>query len=152
VREATTDDIDFIVDANIRLAEESEDKQLDAERLLAGVRRGLGSPEMCRYFVCEVDGARAGTTMVTYELTDWRDGVIWWLQSVYVHPRFRQRGVFRTLYRHIESLARGDDVTRALRLYVKLDNARAIRTYRAMGMAPSGYEVYEDDWSSEAHG
>lgn len=150
VRDATIDDVQFIADCNCRLATETEDKSLDREVLAAGIRRGLSSPSLCRYFIAEVGGRRAGTTMVTYELTDWRDGVIWWLQSVYVPEDFRNMGVFRCVYQHIETLARRSREVRGLRLYVRSDNERAKRTYRAMGMANAGYEVFEKDWSQEA--
>lgn len=147
IRPASNDDVDFMVECNQRLGTETEDKTLDAATLRAGIERGLASPELCRYFIAMADGKPVGTTMITYELTDWRDGLIWWLQSVYVLPEFRQQGVFRALYRHIESLAHADPHARALRLYVRVDNERARNTYQAMGMSPSGYEVFEDDWS-----
>lgn len=145
VRDATPDDIDFIVECNCRLGAETEDKTLDRTRLASGVRRGFSHPDLCRYLIAEVAGRAAGMTMVTYELTDWRDGVIWWLQSVYVLPEFRNLGVFRAVYHHIDSLARRSPDVRALRLYVRSDNERAMRAYRTMGMTHAGYEVFEDD-------
>ena len=147
VRNATASDIDAIVEYNQRLAQESEGKRLDPAIISAGVRRGFKSPELCRYFVAEVDGRVVGTTMLTYELTDWRDGVVWWLQSVFIEPEYRRHGVFRAIYRHIEALAREHPDVRALRLYVHRDNERAMRTYEAVGMERAGYELYEHDWS-----
>lgn len=147
VRDATESDIDTIIRCNQRLAEETEGKRLDPAVISAGVRRGFGSPEMCRYFVAEVDGRVVGTTMLTYELTDWRDGVIWWLQSVFIEPEHRRHGVFRAIYRHIEALARDHPDVRGLRLYVHRSNARAMKTYESVGMEKAGYEVYEHDWS-----
>jgi len=149
VRDATPSDVEIIVDFNCQLASETEDKILDRSLIARGVSGGLARPELCRYFVAEVDGHPAGTTMVTYELTDWRDGVIWWLQSVYVDQEFRRRGVFRALYDHIAGLARSTPEARGLRLYVKEDNARAQQTYQSMGMHSSGYLVFEHDWSQE---
>lgn len=151
VRDATPADIDAIVGYNQRLAAETEGKSLDPAVIGAGVCRGFASPEMCRYFVAEADGRVIGTTMLTYELTDWRDGVIWWLQSVFIEPDFRRHGVFRAIYRHIESLARQHPDVRGLRLYVHRDNARAMKTYEALGMDKAGYELYEHDWSGLAH-
>jgi len=151
VRDATHSDIDAIVDYNCRLAEESEGKALERNVLVAGVRRGMNSPGLCRYFVAEADGRVVGTTMLTYELTDWRDGVIWWLQSVFIEPEYRRHGVFRAIYRHIEKLAHEHPDARALRLYVHRDNARAMRTYESVGMEKAGYELYEHDWSGAVH-
>lgn len=147
VRDGTVDDLEFIVECNCRLGLETEDKTLDRGVLTDGVRRGMSSPQMCRYFIAEADGKPVGMTMVTFELTDWRDGVIWWLQSVYVMPDFRNFGIFRRVYYHIAELAKNSDDVRALRLYVLTDNHRAVKTYEAMGMSHAGYEVLEDDWS-----
>jgi GNAT superfamily N-acetyltransferase len=146
VRDAGPDDIERIVEWNICIATESEQKQLDRDTLTAGVHRGFAHPELCRYFIAELDGTPVGTTMLTYELTDWRCGVIWWLQSVYVEAAARERGVFSAIYAHIHSLAETDDDARGLRLYVRFDNQRARNTYQAMGMSPSGYEVFEHEF------
>ncbi len=147
IRNARRDDFPLIVEFNDRLAEESEGKKLDRAVLSKGVQRALDSPEMCRYFMAEVDGEVAGQTMITFELTDWRDGILWWLQSVYVRPEFRKLGVFRALYQHIAALAKTDADVRGIRLYVEQGNVRAQRVYEQMGMQPGGYLVYEQDWS-----
>ncbi|HET6462374.1 MAG TPA: GNAT family N-acetyltransferase [Candidatus Krumholzibacteria bacterium] len=151
VRDAIPADIEAIVGYNQRLAGETEGKSLDPAVIGAGVRRGFACPQMCRYFVAEADGRVIGTTMLTYELTDWRDGVIWWLQSVFIEPEFRRHGVFRAIYRHIETLARQSADVRGLRLYVHRDNGRAMQTYEALGMEKAGYELYEHDWSASVH-
>ncbi len=147
VRDADLRDAPYIVDFNRRLAAESEERVLDAAIVTAGVRRGFAHPELCRYFVAEIDGRVVGTTMVTYELTDWRDGVLWWLQSVYVEPEYRRAGVFKALYRFIHERARQSRDVRGLRLYVHRTNHRAMRAYETMGMAKADYECYEIDWS-----
>ncbi len=147
VRDADPRDSAHLVDFNRRLALESEKKILDAATVTAGVRRGFSHPELCRYFVAEIEGQVVGTTMVTVELTDWRDGVLWWLQSVYVEPEFRRAGVFRALYQHIAERARQHPDVRGLRLYVHHENHRAMRVYEAMGMAKADYHFYEHDWS-----
>ena len=147
VRSATLADLPAIVDFNCRLAWETEHKRLDQETITRGVRRALTQPEMCRYFVAEAAGQSVGQAMVTFELTDWRDGVLWWFQSVYVAESHRGQGVFRALFDHILSLAQADPDVRGLRLYVERDNGRAQRVYEQLGMQPSGHVVYERDWS-----
>ena len=81
--------------------------------------------------------------MVTYEWSDWRDGMLWWIQSVYVPAEFRRRGVFSAMYRHVEALAQADPDAGGIRLYVEKSNQRAQDTYRNLGMAEPGYVVME---------
>jgi GNAT superfamily N-acetyltransferase len=147
VRSASLDDLPIIVEFNCRLAWETEHKRLDLPTITRGVRRALTQPELCRYFVAELGGEIIGQAMVTYELTDWRDGVLWWFQSVYVVEPHRGHGIFRALFDHITKTAQAEPDVRGLRLYVEHENARAQRVYEQLGLAPSGHLVYERDWS-----
>ena len=142
VRNAEKTDWATVAEFNRALAAETEDKELDWDILSTGVCRLLDDAGKGRYFIAEVDGRIVGTTMITYEWSDWRDGWIWWIQSVYVHPDFRGRGVFSRLYRHVESLAAAEEV-RAVRLYVLQSNQRARAAYLKLGMHESGYTVLE---------
>src|SRR5262245_27984593 len=148
IRDAVSTDREIIADFNCRLAWETEHKRLDAATIARGVARALASRELCRYFVAELGGAVIGQAMVTYELTDWRDGVLWWFQSVYVLEPHRGRGVFKALFQHIAAAAQADPQVRGLRLYVEQENDRARRVYEQMGLAPSGHLVYERDWTA----
>jgi GNAT superfamily N-acetyltransferase len=147
VRTATLADLPTIVDFNCRLAEETEHKRLDLETITRGVRRALAQPGLCRYWVAESGGQIIGQSMITVELTDWRDGVLWWFQSVYVAEPHRGSGVFRALFEHIANAAQADPEVRGLRLYVEHENVRAQKVYEQLGMKPSGHVVYEQDWS-----
>jgi GNAT superfamily N-acetyltransferase len=147
IRDATARDAAIIADFNCRLAWDSEGKNLEQAVIDLGVRLALEKPELCRYFLAEVDGQVVGQTMITYEWSDWRAGVCWWIQSVYVVAEYRKQGVFRALFEHIHELARNDPDARGLRLYVEQHNEPALATYRRMGMSPSGHLLYELDWS-----
>ena len=142
VRPATSADAQVIADFNAAMALETEHVRLDPPTVLEGVRAGIADAAKAVYFVAECQGKIAGCCMVTHEWSDWRNGDIWWLQSVYVHPDHRRRGVFRALYRHVESAARRAGAV-ALRLYVERDNARAKSTYTALGMTLTHYDVME---------
>jgi GNAT superfamily N-acetyltransferase len=148
IRAATSGDLSAIVDFNRRLALETEAKVLDLEVLEPGVTAALADPDRLRYWVAEV-GCPAqvvGQAAVTREWSDWRRGWVWWLQSVYVEQAFRGRGVFRALFHQIRNEARSLPDVIGLRLYVEDSNHAAQRTYRALGMAPGGYSVYQDLW------
>ena len=134
------------------MAWETEHKQLDPALIHAGVAAGIADPAKARYFVAmrdatlaghETVGIAVGTLMLTREWSDWRNGDWWWIQSVYVAPEHRRRGVFAAMYRHVETLARATPEVIGLRLYVERANATAQRTYAALGMQDAGYAVYE---------
>jgi len=145
IRRAMPADAAVIVDFNRRLAEESEGKALDLTILRAGVSAALADPGKCLYFVAEDAGKIIGQTMVTFEWSDWRNGWIWWIQSVYVPAEARRRGVFKALYRHILETARASGEVAAVRLYVERENERAQQTYLDLGMAWTSYLVLERD-------
>lgn len=143
VRPAGLEDWQTIVDFNIRLAAESEGKVLNRTDVEPGVRSLLSDPRKGRYFLAEIDGQTVGQLMHTFEWSDWRNGDIWWLQSVYVAPEHRRRGVFRALFSHLVEAAESDPGVVGLRLYVEDNNTAAHETYRNLGFAPGGYFVMQ---------
>lgn len=142
VRPATPADAAIIADFNIAMAKETESIDLDHATVHAGVRAGIADAAKARYFVAESAGRVVGCCMITHEWSDWRNGDIWWFQSVYVHPDFRRAGVFRAMYEYVESAAKSAGVV-MLRLYVEQENHRAQKTYEAMGMSLAHYLVME---------
>ncbi len=146
VRAATLLDVPTIVRFNQALAEETEGKHIDGATLTRGVRAMLDDPALGRYFIAETDRDAVGQIMLTSEWSDWRNGHFWWIQSVYVESSARGHGVFRGLYRHVETLAREADRVIGLRLYVENDNSRAISVYEALGMQPTGYRLMETEF------
>ena len=146
-RNAESRDLDLIAVGNAAMALETEHKLLDPATVRAGVQAAFDDPARGRYFVAEIDGQVVGQIMITYEWSDWRNGVFWWIQSVYVAPAARRKGVFRALYGHVERLAKATPAVCGLRLYVEHDNMRAQRTYLGCGMVDAGYRVMETDYS-----
>lgn len=143
VREATLEDAALLVAGNQAMALETEGKELDPERLSAGVRAALQRPERARYLVAERGGEVVGHLMLTEEWSDWRNGRFLWIQSVYVFPGHRRRGVYRALHRAVtEEAARAGDVV-GVRLYVEKENHVAQRTYGELGMTECDYRMFE---------
>ncbi|HEY9170789.1 MAG TPA: GNAT family N-acetyltransferase [Verrucomicrobiae bacterium] len=146
IRQASLADAQVIAEFNLRLAAETEQLRLDPETVNAGVAAILADPVKGIYFVAEIEGVVVGQLMITYEWSDWRNGNLWWIQSVFVKPEFRGRGVFPALFKHLEGLARGNPGVAGLRLYMHAENERARRTYERLGMNHSDYEVFEMDF------
>jgi GNAT superfamily N-acetyltransferase len=143
VRPAAAGDLDFLVAGNLALARESEDLALDAADLRAGIRALLEERVPGRYWIAERDGQRLGQLLITFEWSDWRNRMIWWVQSVYVPPEVRRLGIFRVLYEHVREEARRSGAC-GLRLYVDNGNTRAQQVYAALGMNGDHYRVFEE--------
>jgi GNAT superfamily N-acetyltransferase len=146
LRQATLSDAPTIVRFNILLASETEQITLDQDRLRKGVEALLRDSTKGFYIVAESNNVVVGQLMITYEWSDWRNGVFWWIQSVYVEKDARGAGVFKTLFEHIHALAKSSPGVCGLRLYVEKTNTHAKQTYDRLAMHSSHYELYEMDF------
>jgi GNAT superfamily N-acetyltransferase len=146
IRDARAADATTIVEFNVKMAMETEGRPLDPALIKPGVTKVLEDPGRGRYWVAELHRQIVGQLMVTYEWSDWRNGVFWWIQSVYIRHDCRRKGIFSALHRHVESLARSTPEVCGLRLYVERENRRAQKTYETLGMTSPGYQVMEIDF------
>jgi ribosomal protein S18 acetylase RimI-like enzyme len=146
IRQAERRDAETIAQYNAAMAKETEHLELDVQRLLLGVNGLFDNPTLGFYTVAEENNIIVGQMMITYEWSDWRNGVFWWIQSVYVKPEFRSAGVFRKLYDHaVEKAASAGNVC-GLRLYVEKENERAHHVYEKIGMKLTAYDMFEVDF------
>lgn len=148
-RPAREADVDVIADFNCRLASETEDHTLNPQTVREGVRRGVSLTTEVQYFVAEHDQRVIAQLMLTREWSDWRNGWMVWLQSVYVDSQYRRQGVFSQLFDYCCEQVRQDDDAVGIRLYVETDNESAIATYRRHGFTDAGYRVLELPLSRE---
>ncbi len=143
IKPAELKDAENIIKFNAAMGRETEDTQLNMDILKCGVHSVLIDKNKGRYFVALMDRKIVGQLLITYEWSDWRCGFFWWIQSVYVLPEFRERGVFKNLYKHIYDLAHADKSVCGLRLYVDKNNERAKKVYEYLGMSKSHYDMFE---------
>jgi GNAT superfamily N-acetyltransferase len=141
-RDAKRTDAGDIVDFQIAMARETEDFALDRETCTRGVAAVFDDPSKGRYFVAEADGKVAASLLITFEWSDWRNGVVWWIQSVYVRPEYRKQGIYARLYEHVKQQA-SDPSIKGIRLYVEKRNAVAQKVYERCGMNGEHYQVFE---------
>src|SRR4051812_22897653 len=144
IRKAEAHDAQVIAQFNAAMALETEDKRLLPDVIGTGVRRLLAQPESGFYLVAAAGDDVVGCLLVTYEWSDWRNGRFWWIQSLYVRPDWRRRGVFRGLYAHLKEISATDPDACGFRLYVEKDNANAQRTYIDLGMELTDYLIMEE--------
>jgi GNAT superfamily N-acetyltransferase len=143
IRKALLKDLTVLTDFQQRLALESEGMHLDPEKLAAGLKSLLQDPAKGVYYLVEDDHRPIACHLITYEWSDWRNGMVWWLQSVYVTENYRKKGVFKMMYDNIVNMIRNDERLIGLRLYVDKSNERAMKVYASMGMNGDHYTVYE---------
>ncbi|WP_244982354.1 GNAT family N-acetyltransferase [Cylindrospermopsis raciborskii] len=147
IRQGELGDLQVLVEFNQALIYETENKQLPINDINAGVKTLLKNPSLGFYLLAQKNNQVVGSLMVTTEWSDWRNGLYWWIQSVYVNPDFRRQGVFKALYQAVKQQAKtqtsGLKVS-GFRLYVEKENVIAKRTYQSLGMEKSHYEIFEE--------
>lgn len=144
VRNARLRDIPALTAFNLAMAQETENKILSAAEVKAGTSAVIRRPGHGFYLVAELNGRIAGSLLITREWSDWRDGVFWWIQSVYVPPEFRKRGIYRALYDAVKARAKSNPEVRGFRLYVEKNNRAAMAVYSKLGMIETEYRIYEE--------
>ena len=150
VRLARPEDVATIASFSAAMALETEGRSLDHDRLCLGTIALIENPTRGFYIVAEQEqgGSRQllGQLMVTYEWSDWRNGVFWWIQSVYVDPAWRRQSVFRRMHETVVAAAKTNPSVCGIRLYVEGSNSAAQSVYRRVGLTPSSYAMFETDF------
>jgi GNAT superfamily N-acetyltransferase len=146
VRGATADDADIIVINNIAMAQETEGRRLDPILGRLGVDGLLSDRSKGFYLVAENEGRVVGQCMITFEWSDWRNGTFWWVQSVYVRPGMRRKGVFSRIFESVVERARNSQGVVGVRLYVDESNALAKGVYAKLSLQRTHYELWESDF------
>ena len=144
IRRATADDSATLVEFNRALARETEGTVLLPQVIAAGIDNLLANDALGFYIVAEQCDRVVGSLLVTTEWSDWRNGMFWWIQSVYVLAECRRNGVYRAMYQHVKTMAKTDPQVCGFRLYVERENSVAQETYRALGMEETPYRVFEE--------
>ena len=144
IRRAVPSDSKALAEFNTSMARETEGIELIPSVIGSGVKAMIENPQMGFYLVVEDEGKIQASLMVTTEWSDWRNGLFWWIQSVYVNQQYRRQGLYRKLYEHVKSLAEAENHVCGFRLYVEHDNNIAQKTYRTLGMDETSYKMYEE--------
>lgn len=136
-------DAKWIANAQVEMAKETENLELNLEKVVKGVTYIFNNPSRGFYVIAKKDAQTpVGCLLILKEWSDWRNGDVWWIHSVYVIPTFRKYGIFRMMFENVEKLARSSGV-RGLRLFVDKTNEKAQAIYQKMGMSKDHYELYE---------
>jgi GNAT superfamily N-acetyltransferase len=143
IRKARLSDSQRIVELQLRMAKETEGLELDRNTVIKGVRGVFEEPARGTYWVAEEDSRALGVLLTIPEWSDWRNGTVIWICSLYIVPEARKRGVFKKLYMNLKRQVEKSDELRGLRLYVDKTNKSAQQVYEKLGMNKDHYELYE---------
>lgn len=143
IRPALPSDAPAIAEFQLRMARETEDLELDRDTVNRGVEAVFADPAKGIYWIAESAGRIVGCLLTTYEWSDWRNGTVLWIQSLYVLPEERGRGVYRALYEHLRREVEMNPSLKGIRLYVDRRNATAQRVYERLGMTREHYDLFE---------
>jgi GNAT superfamily N-acetyltransferase len=148
IRSGCREEVELIADFQIRMARETEGMALDRETVLCGVSAVFEDPSKGQYWVAETETGPVGVLLTVPEWSDWRNGTVLWIHSLYVLPEWRSKGVFRALYSRLESRVLASDDLKGLRLYVDKRNGHAQAVYDRLGMTAEHYRLFE--WMKDA--
>lgn len=143
IRQAKETDSASIVEFQLAMAWETEQLQLHEPTIVKGVAAVFADLSKGTYYVAETDGKVVGSLLTTYEWSDWRNGTVLWIQSVYVRPEFRKRSIFSRLYKYIQELVATNTDLRGIRLYADKTNTSAHGVYEHLGMTAEHYQMFE---------
>lgn len=143
IRQANKTDSASIVEFQMAMALETEQLELHEPTVMKGVAAVLADLSKGIYYVAETNGQVVGSLLTTFEWSDWRNGTVLWIQSVYVRPGFRKQSVFSRLYKHIKELVASNPDLRGIRLYADKTNTSAHGVYEHLGMTSEHYQMYE---------
>ena len=147
IRRGVLTDLECIVEFQIAMAWETESITLDRDTVTCGLWAFFDYPTKGTNGLAERDGQRVGGLLILPEWSDWRNGTVLWIHSVYVVPEARKNGVFQELFRTIQAEVEKSPALKGLRLYVDKTNEKAQRIYTGLGMRNDHYEMFE--WLKE---
>lgn len=143
IREGKPEDVATIVRFQLAMANETEGLELNPVVVEKGVKSVFDDPGKGRYFVAESKKKVVASLLITFEWSDWRNATVYWMQSVYVLPEFRKKGVFGKMYRYIQNIVHEKDEISGIRLYVDSENLAAQEVYKKLGMNGEHYHLFE---------
>jgi GNAT superfamily N-acetyltransferase len=143
VRKAKPEDLNSILEFQLAMARETEGIELEQETLKNGVTAVLKDSSKGQYYVAKKNGKVIGSLLTTFEWSDWRNGTVLWIQSVYVVPEFRRKGVYSKLYGYVKSRVLENHDLKGIRLYADKSNEGAHKVYQKLGMTPDHYVTFE---------
>jgi len=143
IRKVKLRDSECIVELQLQMARETEGLELDKTVVSRGVHGVFEEPARGTYWVAEEKDKVLGMLLAIPEWSDWRNGTVLWIHSLYIIPQARGQGVFKKLYLNLKKQVEQSPQLMGLRLYVDKRNKSAQKVYEKLGMSKEHYDLYE---------
>ena len=143
IRRAKSKEYKIIAGFQQKMAMETENFELNTNTILQGVKAVFDEAAKGQYYVVETEGKVVAALLTTYEWSDWRNSTILWIQSVYVLPQFRTKGIYTNMYNYLKEIVKTSSKYSGIRLYVDKTNDIAQKVYKNLGMSNKHYELFE---------
>lgn len=141
--EANAEDIGTLADLQCAMAWETESYKLDKSTVSKGLQALFDDATKGKYYKLRHEQKIIGCMLNTFEWSEWRNGYILWIQSLYIVPEFRGKGLFGLVYQHLQNLVNTSEELQGIRLYVDKTNVKATKVYEALGMNGDHYHFFE---------
>ena len=141
MRDANRGDISTLLAFTLQEVYEAEGTEKDAAGVRRGVEGAFQDPPRSTYWIVEAGGGRpvASTSIVT-EWSDFHGGEYWWIQSLFILPEHRGRGLVDLMLDRLAAMAQAAGALE-LRLYAHNSNQRAFHVYRRCGFTDAPYTI-----------
>ena len=141
IREATPADVETLLAFTLQEVYEAEGTHKDVAGVRRGVEGAFRNPPRSAYWIVESADLRpvASTSIVT-EWSDFHGGDYWWIQSLFITPEHRGRGLVELMLDRLTAMAKAAGALE-LRLYAHNSNARAFHVYRRGGFTDAPYTI-----------
>lgn len=141
IRKAVSQDVDALVDFNTRLSLEQSNRALDPVKVRLGVSHLLENPDEGVYYICEINNQPVGFLMAFFEWSDWRAGNLYYVESAYTLPDFRNQEVFKSLFRQAYEDAKAENT--AVRVLIPESSPISSECFTKLGLSESHYSILE---------
>ncbi len=143
IKRAGKEHLDILVDFNMKLAIETENRPLNLETLTKSMNAILEDERKGVYLILFEGEEALGQIAYVYEWSTWRNANYMWLTDLYIKPEHRKRGLFKIIYQHVMRLYEENPSVLGLRFYVDKGNTSVVPIYKKVGWKESNYDLWE---------
>jgi ribosomal protein S18 acetylase RimI-like enzyme len=142
IKQAKIQDALWIAQAQVNMARETEDFELNLDTVSRGVEHIFANPSIGGYYAAYMDDKIIACLLTLLEWSDWRAKNVAWVHSLYVEPEYRNQGIFKSMHEYLVQEFQQAGFA-GIRLYVDKTNTLAQKAYEKVGYNGQHYRLFE---------